>query len=93
MTVMGTSPSQDVTFLPEQNLEKSHIFAQKVKAHLKPTPERHRSTSQAGASVHEDARECILSSIAAQRASADSVACKPGLIRAQARSHAQKSTP
>ena len=79
----GTSPSQDVTFLPEQSLEKSHIFAQKVKAHLKPTPERHRSTLQAGASVHKDARECILSIIAAQRASADSVACKPGLIRAQ----------
>ena len=65
MTVTGTSPSQDVTFLPEQNLEKSHICAQKVKAHLTPTPERHRSASQAGASVHEDARECILSSIAA----------------------------
>ena len=61
----GESPSQDVTLLPEQNLEKSYIFAQKVKAHLKPIPKRHRSASRAGASVHEDARECILSSIAA----------------------------
>ena len=61
----GESPSQDVTFLPEQSLEKSHIFAQKVNAHLKPTPLRHRSTLRAGASVHEDARECTFSSIAA----------------------------
>nr|WP_249113780.1 hypothetical protein [Atopobium sp. oral taxon 416] len=97
----GESPSQDVAFLPEQSLEKSHIFAQKVKAHLKPTPERHRSTLRAGASVHEDARGCALSIIApycssvdfAARMSARSVACEPGLTRAQARSHAQKSTP
>nr|WP_249113717.1 hypothetical protein [Atopobium sp. oral taxon 416] len=100
-TATGASPSQDVTLLPEQNLEKSHIFAQKVKAHLKPTPERHKSTLRAGASVHEDARGCTLSIIApycssadfAARMSARSVACEPGLTRAQARSHAQKSTP
>ena len=91
-TATGTSPSQDVTLLPEQSLEKSHIFAQKVKAHLKPTPERHRSTLQARASVHEDARECILSIIVpycssvdfAARMSARSAVCEPGLIRAQA---------
>ena len=97
----GESPSQDVTFLPEQSLEKSRIFVQKVKAHLKPTPERHRSTLRARASVHEDARGCTRSIIApycssvdfAVRMSARSVACEPGLTRAQARSHAQKSTP